>query len=137
MSKLFTNTINGILLLNKPLNLTSNAALQRARYFFRAKKAGHTGSLDPLASGMLPICFGEATKFSQYLLDADKYYQVIATLGVTTSTGDAEGEITKTAEVVNFSEEKLLAILPDFTGKLHRSLRCFRLLSIKVNLYIN
>ncbi len=86
------NDINGILLLDKPLGMSSNAALQRVKYLWQAKKAGHTGSLDPLASGMLPLCFGEATKFSQYLLDADKTYLVQATLGIRTTTGDAEGE---------------------------------------------
>lgn len=85
--------INGILLLNKSPGMTSNGALQIAKRMFAAAKAGHTGSLDPLATGLLPLCFGEATKFSQYLLDADKAYQVTAKLGVTTTTGDADGEV--------------------------------------------
>src|SRR5215469_3980218 len=86
--------INGILLLDKSIGLSSNAALQRVKYLFGAKKAGHTGSLDPLATGMLPLCFGEATKFSQYLLESDKTYWVSARLGIKTKTGDAEGEVT-------------------------------------------
>ena len=85
-------TVHGILLLNKALNITSNKALQQVKRLYRAKKAGHTGSLDPLATGVLPICFGEAAKFSQYLLDADKVYTVWGRLGCTTITGDAEAE---------------------------------------------
>ncbi len=85
--------VNGILLLDKPAGVTSNGALQMAKKMFAAAKAGHTGSLDPLATGMLPICFGEATKFSQFLLDADKRYRVAARLGVRTETGDADGEV--------------------------------------------
>ncbi|WP_111658117.1 tRNA pseudouridine(55) synthase TruB [Isoalcanivorax indicus] len=91
--------INGILLLDKPPGVTSNGALQVVKRLFAAAKAGHTGSLDPLATGMLPICFGEATKFSQYLLDADKSYRVTARLGVTTDTGDADGEVRDTRPV--------------------------------------
>ncbi len=83
--------LDGLLLLDKPTGITSNAALQRVKWLFKARKAGHTGSLDPLASGMLPICFGEATKFAGYLLDADKIYRVQARFGVRTDTGDAEG----------------------------------------------
>jgi tRNA pseudouridine55 synthase len=83
--------LDGLLLLDKPTGITSNAALQRVKWLFQARKAGHTGSLDPLASGMLPICFGEATKFAGYLLDADKVYRVQARFGVRTDTGDAEG----------------------------------------------
>lgn len=93
--------IDGILLLDKPLHMTSNGALQRVKRLFGAKKAGHTGSLDPLATGMLPICFGEATKVSQFLLDSDKEYQVEATLGIKTTTGDAEGEVTATRPTAN------------------------------------
>jgi tRNA pseudouridine55 synthase len=84
-------TLDGLLLLDKPTGITSNAALQRVKWLFQARKAGHTGSLDPLASGMLPICFGEATKFAGYLLDADKVYRVQARFGIRTDTGDAEG----------------------------------------------
>lgn len=108
--------INGILLLNKPINLTSNAALQRVKYLFQAKKAGHSGSLDPLATGMLPICFGEATKMSQFLLDSDKIYRGTATLGVKTTTGDTEGEVVSTREIPPLDAEKLTAIFQRFLG---------------------
>ena len=85
------NNVHGILLLDKPSGLTSNKALQITKRIFDANKAGHTGSLDPLATGMLIICFGRATKMSNYLLTADKYYEVVLMLGVTTDTGDADG----------------------------------------------
>ena len=108
--------IDGILLVNKPYGLTSNAVLQQVKRLFRAKKAGHTGSLDPIATGMLPVCFGEATKFCQYLLDADKSYEVTGLLGVKTNTSDAMGEVV--ASVPNFSvtEPELLDVLSQFTG---------------------
>ena len=89
--------INGVLLLDKPEGLSSNTALQKARRLYNAEKAGHTGVLDPLATGLLPVCFGEATKFAQYLLDADKAYTATLKLGEASSTGDAEGEIIATA----------------------------------------
>ena len=111
------NNIDGILLLNKPLNLTSNAALQRVKKHFGAAKAGHTGSLDPLATGMLPICLGEATKFSQYVLDSDKTYRATGLLGVKTSTGDAAGEVIALTPNVNVSEAELIAVLQDFQGE--------------------
>jgi tRNA pseudouridine55 synthase len=85
--------VHGVLLLDKPLGLTSNAAVQRLKRLYRAEKAGHTGTLDPLATGLLPICFGAATKFAQVSLDADKRYRATLQLGVTTTTGDAEGEV--------------------------------------------
>lgn len=85
--------INGVLLLDKPVGVSSNTALQQARRLFAAQKAGHTGVLDPLATGLLPLCFGEATKFAQYLLDADKAYIATLQLGTATTTGDAEGEV--------------------------------------------
>lgn len=85
--------VDGVLLLDKPLGVSSNGALQTVRRLFNARKAGHTGSLDPLASGMLPVCLGEATKISQFLLDADKHYEVLAVLGVRSTTGDLEGEL--------------------------------------------
>ena len=85
--------LNGILVLDKPAGVSSNHALQSAKRLFFAAKAGHTGSLDPLATGVLPLCFGEATKFSQYLLDADKAYESTIVLGCSTDTGDAEGEV--------------------------------------------
>ncbi len=109
--------VNGIILLDKPRGLTSNAALQKVRWLLNAEKAGHTGSLDPLATGVLPLCFGEATKFSQYLLDADKGYETLMQLGVTTTTGDAEGEVLerRAAEV---SREQLEEALPRFRGEI-------------------
>src|SRR5437763_7021497 len=88
--------IDGVLLLHKPRGLSSNAALQRAKRLYRAEKAGHTGTLDPLASGLLPLCFGAATKFAQASLDADKRYLATLRLGVTTTTGDREGEVVRT-----------------------------------------
>lgn len=112
--------VNGILLLDKPTGLTSNAALQEVKRLFYAKKAGHTGSLDPLASGMLPICFGEATKFSQFLLDADKTYRVIGKLGVKTTTGDAEGEVISERDSGNVTQEKIEALLPQFRGEIEQ-----------------
>jgi tRNA pseudouridine55 synthase len=112
----FARNINGILLLDKPGKMTSNAALQTIKNLFKARKAGHTGSLDPLATGMLPICLGEATKFSQFLLEADKRYWVIAQLGIQTTTGDAEGEIVKKASVENISLPKFEEILQRFRG---------------------
>lgn len=84
---------DGILLLNKPKGITSNTALQKAKRLFGAKKAGHTGSLDPLATGMLPLCFGEATKICQYLLNADKCYETIGRFGIKTNTADCTGEV--------------------------------------------
>lgn len=114
------NNINGILLLNKAMGLTSNGALQRVKRLFSAKKAGHTGSLDPLATGMLPICFGEATKFSQFLLESDKHYSVTAKLGVQTTTGDAEGEVIKTQEVNHINLEKINQVIKQFAGPIQQ-----------------
>ena len=97
MTRPVKRPVNGVLLLDKPLLLSSNTALQKARRLYRAEKAGHTGVLDPLATGLLPVCFGEATKFAQYLLDADKAYTATLKLGEASSTGDAEGEIVATS----------------------------------------
>jgi tRNA pseudouridine55 synthase len=108
--------INGILLLDKPIDCTSNFILQRVKYLLQAKKAGHTGSLDPLATGMLPICFGEATKFSEFLLCSDKCYEVTGHLGVTTNTGDAQGEVLTRTDFSGISEENLNEIIADFVG---------------------
>lgn len=110
--------VDGILLLDKPEGMTSNAALQTVKNLFAARKAGHTGSLDPLASGMLPICFGQATKFSQFLLEADKHYRVTATLGIKTTTGDREGSPVIERPVPALSETILLELCQRFTGKL-------------------
>ena len=107
--------IDGIFLLNKPLDISSNHALQRVKWAFGAAKAGHTGALDPLATGMLPICLGEATKFSQFLLDTDKTYQVTAKLGVRTTTSDAAGEVVST-QTVKVSAEQLATACERFRG---------------------
>jgi tRNA pseudouridine55 synthase len=108
-------SVNGIILLNKGLGLSSNHALQKVKRMFNAAKAGHTGALDPLATGMLPICLGEATKFSQFLLDTDKTYQVTAKLGVRTTTSDADGEVVET-NPVNVTEAELFAACEQFKG---------------------
>ncbi len=112
--------INGILLLDKPINITANFALQAVKRLYAAKKAGHTGSLDPLATGMLPICFGEATKFSQFLLDSDKRYWVIAQLGVKTTTGDAEGDVVAQRPVLEYSASQLEATFDKFRGDIEQ-----------------
>lgn len=110
--------ISGILLLDKPMGITSNAALQKVKRLFNACKAGHTGSLDPLATGVLPLCFGEATKFSQFLLDADKYYRARIRLGVTTDSGDADGEVTETKPVPEIDDEELEHVLDNYRGEI-------------------
>jgi tRNA pseudouridine55 synthase len=110
--------VTGILLLDKPVAITSNDALQRVKRVYRAAKAGHTGSLDPLADGLLPICLGAATKLSAFLLDADKKYRVRALLGVTTTTADAEGEVLRERPVEGVTEDALQALLPRFTGEI-------------------
>ncbi len=108
--------VNGILLLDKPLGESSNHALQHVKRLFDARKAGHTGSLDPLADGMLPICLGDATKLSAFLLDADKYYQFRVRLGETTATGDAEGDVLTRRPTDDIDVDKLREVLPSFTG---------------------
>lgn len=112
--------VNGILLLNKPLGISSNKALQAARNIFKANKAGHTGSLDPLATGLLPICFGEATKYSGYLLDSSKKYRAICKLGITTTTGDGEGDVI-TEKPVNVSRKMLDEVVARFFGKIQQT----------------
>ena len=107
--------IDGVLLLDKPAGMTSNAALQKAKWLLQAKKAGHTGTLDPFATGLLPLCFGEATKFSQYLLESDKVYLAVMQLGVRTSTGDPEGEVIE-RHAVAVNEAAVRQALPDFVG---------------------
>ena len=109
--------VNGLLLLNKPAGLTSNRALQKVKGLLRAKKAGHTGSLDPAATGMLPLCFGEATKICAYLLEADKTYRVTARIGQATDTGDADGTTTETAAVPELSVDEWRRILENFRGE--------------------
>ncbi len=108
--------IDGVLLLDKPAGISSNDALIKAKRFMNAKKAGHTGTLDPFATGLLPICFGEATKFSQDLLDADKTYETVVHLGISTTTGDTEGEVLKTSDSVSFSVDEISSVLDQFKG---------------------
>ncbi|WP_286804830.1 tRNA pseudouridine(55) synthase TruB, partial [Marinimicrobium sp. UBA4209] len=112
--------IDGVLLLNKTAGMSSNHALQRAKRLFFAAKAGHTGSLDPLATGLLPLCFGEATKFSQFLLDAEKGYQSTFRLGVVTSTGDAEGEVLHEADASGVTREQVERALEQFVGDIEQ-----------------
>ena len=115
MARKNARAVNGILLLDKPLEVSSNGILQRVRWLFQAQKAGHTGALDPMASGLLPICFGEATKFSQFLLDTDKTYLVTANFGIRTSTSDVEGEVIS-QKPVQFSQAELEQALTAFRG---------------------
>ena len=109
--------IDGLLLLNKPAGLTSNQALQRVKRLLHARTAGHTGSLDPAATGMLPLCFGEATKVCAFLLDADKTYRVTAKLGTATDTGDATGSVVESADVPQMTAEEWDAVLQGFHGE--------------------
>ena len=120
MTKRTWRPVHGVVLLNKPLGLSSNQALQKVRRLFQAEKAGHTGALDPLATGMLPLCFGEATKFSQFLLDADKRYITKVALGVRTTTGDAEGDVLTTESVPDLTDEALESILDRFRGDIEQ-----------------
>lgn len=115
--KRWADAVDGLLLLNKPSGMTSNRALQTVRRLLNARKAGHTGSLDPAATGMLPLCFGEATKVCAYLLNADKTYRVTARLGVATDTGDADGKETTTAAVPEMSVDDWDAVLQGFSGE--------------------
>ena len=115
--KLRGRDISGIILLDKPVGVSSNEALQHVKRIFNAQKAGHTGSLDPLASGLLPICFGEATKFANYILTADKSYSTQCKLGETTTTGDAEGDVLETKPVPEVTEQKMCEILESFLGE--------------------
>ena len=110
--------VHGVLLLDKPIGLSSNQALQKAKWLLRAEKAGHTGTLDPLATGVLPLCFGAATKFSQIQLDADKTYEAVLLLGQKTTTADAEGEVIETRPVPDITAELLAELTRRFTGPL-------------------
>ena len=112
--------LSGVLLLDKPAGITSNTALQIAKRLYRAAKAGHTGTLDPIATGLLPICFGEATKFSQYLLDAGKQYDAVFKLGITTTTGDIEGEILS-EKPVSVTTEQVQEALKKFVGEISQT----------------
>ena len=108
--------VNGILLLDKPLGISSNGALQKVKHLFEAAKAGHTGSLDPLATGVLPVCLGEATKFTQFLLDADKCYCATFRFGMATVSGDADGEVTRDSGAPELTEAQVLDVLDGFRG---------------------
>jgi tRNA pseudouridine55 synthase len=116
--KIQRRPVHGVLLLDKPFGLSSNQALQKAKWLLRADKAGHTGTLDPLATGVLPLCFGAATKFSQIQLDADKTYEAVLQLGQKTSTGDAEGDVIATRPVPDITPELLAEMTARFTGPL-------------------
>ena len=118
--KRIKRNINGVLLLDKPLGFSSNQALQKVKWLYSAAKAGHTGTLDPLATGLLPICLGEATKFAQYVTDADKTYIAVIKLGATTTTGDAEGEVLTTTPV-NVSQSQFAAACQQFTGEISQT----------------
>ncbi len=120
MKKSAYRHLSGVFLLNKPLGISSNSALQKVRRLFNAQKAGHTGSLDPLATGLLPICLGEATKFSHYLLDSSKRYQTTVKLGQTTTTGDVEGEILQQREVPHLTLESIEQVLAQFRGDIQQ-----------------
>jgi tRNA pseudouridine55 synthase len=109
--------ITGIVIIDKPTGRSSNHVLQQVKRLFDAKKAGHTGALDPLATGVLPICLGEATKVSSYLLDADKRYHVTCQLGIVTDTGDADGTVLSTSKIPKFTEQDLFDLLPEFIGE--------------------
>jgi tRNA pseudouridine55 synthase len=112
--------VHGVLLLDKPLGLSSNNALQKCKWLLRAEKAGHTGTLDPLATGVLPLCFGAATKFSQLQLEADKTYEATIRLGVKTATGDAEGDIIQERQVPAISVARLAEVAQQFTGPIRQ-----------------
>ena len=112
--------VSGVLLLDKPQGCSSNQILQKVKHLFGAAKAGHTGSLDPLATGMLPVCLGEATKISAFLLDSDKRYHLQCQLGVSTTTGDAEGEVLETQDVSSITEQDVKAVLPEFIGEIEQ-----------------
>ncbi|MEM6406218.1 MAG: tRNA pseudouridine(55) synthase TruB [Pseudomonadota bacterium] len=112
--------LHGILLLDKPLHCTSNRALQQVKRLYQARKAGHTGSLDPLATGLLPICFGIATRLSAFLLDADKHYTAHIRLGTTTATGDAEGELLQERPAAHIRSADIQAVLPQFCGQIQQ-----------------
>ena len=116
MNKRRGAAVNGLFLLNKPAGLTSNQALQKVKRLLNASKGGHTGALDPSATGMLPLCFGEATKVCAYLLDADKRYRVVARLGDATDTGDADGQVTETAAVPDLDTAAWQAVFTSFAG---------------------
>ncbi len=112
--------IHGVILLDKPVGITSNRALQKVRGIFQARKAGHTGSLDPFATGMLPICLGEASKTAAFMLEAQKQYRATARLGEATTTGDVEGEVIQTCTVPDLDPDKLAQALKQFEGEIEQ-----------------
>ncbi|MBL1294537.1 MAG: tRNA pseudouridine(55) synthase TruB [Thiotrichales bacterium] len=120
MNKPLRRAVHGILLLDKPKGISSNTALQHVKRLFNARKAGHTGSLDPMATGMLPLCFGEATKVSQYLIDCDKRYRASMRLGITTTTGDAEGNVVTESVVPDIDQGKIEQVLARFRGDIEQ-----------------
>jgi tRNA pseudouridine55 synthase len=112
--------IHGVVLLDKPVGISSNRALQKVRGIFQARKAGHTGSLDPFATGMLPICLGEASKTAAFMLEAEKQYRATSLLGQATTTGDVEGEVIQTCPVPDITPDKLTEALEQFTGEIEQ-----------------
>jgi tRNA pseudouridine55 synthase len=120
-NKLRGRDVHGILLLDKPIGITSNGALQRVKRLYGARKAGHTGSLDKMASGLLPICLGEATKFAGYLLEADKHYRATCQLGILTNTGDATGEVKSVRTVSGLNRKKIEKALAGFRGEISQT----------------
>lgn len=120
MKKSAYRHLSGVFLLNKPIGMSSNGALQKVRRLFNAQKAGHTGALDPLATGLLPICLGEATKFSHYLLDSTKRYQTTVKLGQTTTTGDIEGDVLQQRTVPLLTRESIEQVLAQFRGDIQQ-----------------
>ena len=120
MNRSKLRTVDGVLLLDKPAGLTSNQALQRVKRLLRARKGGHTGSLDPAATGMLPLCFGEATKICAYMLDADKTYRVTARLGEATDTGDSDGKVVATAAIPELTAVDWQSVFARFTGPIEQ-----------------
>ena len=118
-TRVLRRPVHGVLLLDKPLGLSSNQALQKAKWLLRAEKAGHTGTLDPLATGVLPLCFGAATKFSQLHLDADKIYETVIRLGLKTTTGDAEGDVLE-ARAVTCTAGQVVEVLDRFMGEIEQ-----------------
>ena len=112
--------VHGVLLLDKPAGISSTQALAKAKWLLNAEKAGHTGTLDPFATGLLPLCFGEATKFAQDLLDADKTYEATLNLGITTDTGDTEGQVIET-RAVDVSDERIAQVLSEFLGEIRQT----------------
>jgi len=120
-NKLCGRDVHGILLLDKPIGITSNGVLQRVKRLYGARKAGHTGSLDKMASGLLPICLGEATKFAGYLLEADKHYRATCKLGIMTNTGDATGEVKSIRPVPELNRKKIEKALAGFSGEISQT----------------